>query len=320
MTVGVTCDIRHRLSGLAVDRDAIRLKGYFGIIVSDDLAVPGQHVDDLRFIAVGGGGCNVGCYDRVGAGAGTRPVPVVHERLHGDVAPIMIVISAAGGAIFLFADAVVDVCQSVGHRGKPGKEFFSPFDTKIGMTGFGTPGGNISRQFDVDRYFLDGCRNMVALEIADESVRPDPNIATGFRCLEQLRPGVEKLHESAPVRQGDVDGDPRRERTVRADIGFGVENHDDGRAIVEMGIEVPPFIAATFRADTLAVLKLRYVNGRDAKTLVIGGTIRQPKVAVLAAIHGYFLLRQSRLLTSAPASPAMALSSGLKTETQRGET
>jgi hypothetical protein len=37
-------------------------------------------------------------------------------------------------------------------------------------------------------------------------------------------------------------------------------------------------------------------------------------------MHGYFLLRQSRLLTYALASPGMALSSGLKTETQRGET
>src|SRR5216683_2242774 len=66
---------------------------------------------------------------------------------------------------------------------------------------------------------------------------------TTFRCVEQLRPGVEKFHEGAAVSQGEVDGDPWRERTVRADIGFGVENHNDGRTIVEMGIEVPPFIA-----------------------------------------------------------------------------
>ena len=168
----------------------------------------------------------------------------MHERLHGDVAPIVIVIPAAGGAVFLMADRVADVCQSVGHRGKPGKEFFSPFGNKIEMTGLRTPGGDVSRQFDVDCYVVDGCRDMIALEIADEAVRPDPNIATGFRCVEQLRLGVEELHEGAAVRQGEVDGDPWRERTVRADIGLGVEDHDDGRAIVEMGIEVPPFIAA----------------------------------------------------------------------------
>src|SRR5882757_8958641 len=139
MTVGVTCDIRHRLSGLAVDRDAIRLKGYFGIIVSDDLAVPGQQVDDLRFVAVGGGGCDVGCDDRVGTDAATRPVPVMHERLHGDVAPIVIVVSAAGGAVFLIADRVANVCLPVGHRGQPGEEFFSAFGTEIEMTGLWTP-------------------------------------------------------------------------------------------------------------------------------------------------------------------------------------
>jgi hypothetical protein len=52
-----------------------------------------------------------------------------------------------------------------------------------------------------------------------------------------------------------------------------------------MGIEVPPFIAALFRADALTVLERRYVNGRDTKSLVVGGAIRQPKVAILAAIH-----------------------------------
>jgi hypothetical protein len=62
-----------------------------------------------------------------------------------------------------------------------------------------------------------------------------------------------------------------------------------GRAIVEMGIEVPPFIAAPFRADELTS-KLRYFNGGDVKSLVIGATIRQPK-SVLAAMHGHSLVR-----------------------------
>jgi hypothetical protein len=37
----------------------------------------------------------------------------------------------------------------------------------------------------------------------------------------------------------------------------------------------------------LTVLKFRYFNGGDAKSLAIGGTIRQPKAAILAAMHGY---------------------------------
>ena len=185
------------------------------------------------------------------------------------------------------ADRVADARLSVRHRGKPGKQFFAPFGTEIEMTGLGTPGGNVSRQFDVDRYLLDGCRDVVAIEIADEAVRPDPDVATGLRCVEQLRLRVEKLHEGAAVRQREVDGDPWRERTVRADIGLGIENHDDGRTIVEMSIEVPPFIAALFRADALTILQLRYFNAGDTKSLVVGGTIRQPKVAILAAMHGF---------------------------------
>src|SRR5258708_3913542 len=92
----------------------------------------------------------------IATNAGARAMPVVYKRLHGDVAAIMIVISAAGGAVFLFADRVADACRSVGHRGKPGKEFFSPFDAKIEMTGFRTPSRNVSRQFDIDRYLPDG--------------------------------------------------------------------------------------------------------------------------------------------------------------------
>ena len=42
---------------------------------------------------------------------------------------------------------------------------------------------------------------MVAIEIADEAVRPDSDVATRLRCVEQLRPGIEKLLEGSAVRQ-----------------------------------------------------------------------------------------------------------------------
>src|SRR4030081_2132237 len=286
IVIGVACDIRPRLAGLAVGRDPIRFKGYFGVIVSDDLAVLGQHVDNLRFMAVGGGGCDVGCDDRVATDAGTRPVPVVHERLHGDVAPIMIVISAAGGAIFLFANAVADVCQSVGYRGKPSKELFSPFGTEIEMTGPGTPGGHVSCQFDVDRNLLDGCRDVIAIEIANEAVRADPGVASRLRCVEQLRLRVEKLHKTAAVGQREIEGDPWRERTVRADIGLRKEDHDNGRTVVEMSIEVPPSAVDRFGPVVFPLVGLGYVTLGDAKSLIIGGTIRHPEMTVLAAMHG----------------------------------
>src|ERR1700676_3224261 len=156
------------------------------------------------------------------------------------------------------------------------------------MTGLRTPGTDLSRQFDVDRYLLDGCRDVVSIEIADEAVRPDSDIAGRLRCVEQLRSGVEKLLEDAAVRQRNVDGDPGREWTVGADIGLGVENHDDGRTIVKMGIEVPPFIVAAFRAGALTVFKPCYFNRRDAQSVVIGGTICQPKAVVFAVGHEKF--------------------------------
>jgi hypothetical protein len=42
VTIDIARDVRHRLAGLTVDRDAIGLKGDFGAVVGDDLAVPGH--------------------------------------------------------------------------------------------------------------------------------------------------------------------------------------------------------------------------------------------------------------------------------------
>src|ERR1700731_4207624 len=137
------------------------------------------------------------------------------------------------------------------------------------MTGLRTPGTDLSRQFDVDRYLLDSCRDVVAMEIAAEAVRSDPDVTSRFRCAEQLRSGVEKLLEAAAIRQRNVDLTKGREWTVGADTGLGVKDHDDGRPIVEMGIEVPPFIMAAFRAGALTVFKPCNFNRRDAQSVVI---------------------------------------------------
>jgi hypothetical protein len=132
-TVGVARQVGYRLAGLAVDCNPISFKGYFGVIVSDDLAVPGQHVDDLRLIAVCRRGGDVGSDDRIGTDGSARPVPVVHKRVHGDVFPIVIMISAAGGAVFLAADPAVNACQSIGHRRKPSEEPLLPLDAELEM-------------------------------------------------------------------------------------------------------------------------------------------------------------------------------------------
>jgi len=55
-------------------------------------------------------------------------------------------------------------------RGATQRVFSRPSDTKIEMTGSGTPGGDVCRQFDIDRYLLDGCSDVIALKIADEAV------------------------------------------------------------------------------------------------------------------------------------------------------
>jgi hypothetical protein len=101
----------------------------------------------------------------------------VHERLHGHIAPIVIVVTAAGGAIFLIADFVPDRRQTLGHRRQPCEQLFPSFGAEIDMAGLWTPGANLTGQLDLDRYFFNSCRDAVAMEITDKTIASDPHIA-----------------------------------------------------------------------------------------------------------------------------------------------
>jgi hypothetical protein len=48
---------------------------------------------------------------------------------------------------------------------------------------------------------------------------------------------------------------------------------------------LPKYISSLFRADTLAILELSHLDRIDAKFPVVGGSARQPKMAVLVARH-----------------------------------
>jgi len=52
-----------------------------------------------------------------------------------------------------------------------------------------------------------------------------------------------------------------------------------------MGIEVPPLVAALFRADTLAIFELSHFDRIDAKFMIAGGPAREQKMAVPVARH-----------------------------------
>src|SRR5882757_9042543 len=100
---------------------------------SANLIVLRQHVDDLCLVTIGLSRRDVGGNDRVGAGLGPCPIPVVHKPLHGSIAPIVIVVTAAGGAIVLVADFVPDMRHTLRHRWKPGEQRFLSFSAKIEM-------------------------------------------------------------------------------------------------------------------------------------------------------------------------------------------
>jgi hypothetical protein len=209
----------------------------------------------------------------------------VHEHLHGDIAPVVIVVPAAGGAIFVAADCVADMRRTLRHRREPGEQLFAPIGAKIDMAGLWTPGANLTHQFDLDRYVLNGGGDVVAMEIPGKAIGSDPYIAPLLGGGELIGGGVVELVEPPAIRQRKIDGDPRCERSVRAHVRLGVEDHDDSGAVIEMGIEVPPLVAAIFRAETLAVLELSNFDRIDAKPLVVGGEARQAKTLAVVARH-----------------------------------
>jgi hypothetical protein len=83
-----------------------------------------------------------------------------------------------------------------------------PFGAEVEMTRNGAPSADLSRQFDIDRYLLDGGRDVAAMKIPDEAVRPDPDITTGLRCVEQLGSDVQSSVDDSVVGYCDVDGYP----------------------------------------------------------------------------------------------------------------
>jgi hypothetical protein len=155
------------------------------------------------------------------------------------------------------------------------------------MAGLWTPGANLTGQFDLDRYLLNGGRDAVVMEITEKAIGSDSHITFLLGRGKLIGSGVIDFVEPSTIRQREIDGDPRCKRPVRAHIRLGVEDHNDSRAVIEMGIEIPPLVTAPFRPDTLTIFKLNHTDGIDAKSLIVDGPIRQRKTAVRVRRHFY---------------------------------
>ena len=88
------------------------------------------------------------------------------------------------------------------------------------MAGLWTPGANFTRQFDLDGYVPNGGRNAVAMEITGKAVGADPHIALLIGCGKLIGGGVKEAIELPAIRQREVYGDPRRERSVGLTFGL----------------------------------------------------------------------------------------------------
>ena len=77
------------------------------------------------------------------------------------------------------------------------------------MAGLWTPGANLTGQFDLDRYFLNGGRDAVVMEITEKAIGSDPHIAPLLGPGELIRGGIADLVEPPTIRQCEIDSDPR---------------------------------------------------------------------------------------------------------------
>jgi hypothetical protein len=144
-------------------------------------------------------------------------------------------------------------------------------------------------------------------QIADKAIGSDPNIAPLFGRGEIIGAGVAEPVELPAIWQREIDGDPRSERSIRAHVRLRIEYHNNGRTVIEMGVEVPPLVAAFFRADALTILELRHFDGLEAKFSIVGGSACQPKIAVLVASHRCTFLWRSASRAAALRKPAASV-------------
>ena len=69
------------------------------------------------------------------------------------------------------------------------------------MAGLWSPSAKLTRQFDLDGYFLNGSRDAVAAEIADKAIGSDSHIAPLLGRSELIGGGVVELVDPTPIRQ-----------------------------------------------------------------------------------------------------------------------
>jgi hypothetical protein len=146
---------------------------------------------------------------------------------------------------------------------EPSEQLLPSLRTKIEMPRLWTPGANLARQFDLHGDFLNGRRNALGMEITDKAIGSDPHIAPLLGRAEVTSGWVVDFLKPSPVIQCEINCDPRREWSIRAHIRLGIEDHDDGRAVIEVSVELPPFVASLFDANALATLEWVHFDGNE---------------------------------------------------------
>src|ERR1700682_3661672 len=112
----VDYDVRDWFAAFRVHMLVFKVEPDLAGIIGNDLAPLGQHEDWQLRIAIRLLAKDVAGYDRVVAGLGPSPVPVIDEFRHRHITPVVVVIADALEMLFFTA-----ACDSLGGRRKTGQ-------------------------------------------------------------------------------------------------------------------------------------------------------------------------------------------------------
>jgi len=264
--------VRDGLAARLVRGDVPQAERHAGGVVGDDPAVPREQEDrDLR-VAVLTLRDEPARDDRVRTGLRAAPVPVVHEAHHRGVAPVVVVVADAREtpALAVLGDRRDDL--ALGNRGQPGEQVIV-VPAEVEVARLGPPGGHLGAQLDVEPEVVVHDADLVAVAAVDEGGLPDPHVAAVLRSREVGRPRVDREAALAEAGSVELDADLRAQPGPGAEARLGEEGHDEGAAVLEVGVEVPPLVAARSAIGAHAVLPRLDAVRVESEPLIVGGTV-----------------------------------------------
>ncbi|MPM37619.1 hypothetical protein SDC9_84237 [bioreactor metagenome] len=193
---------------------------------------------------------------------------MVHQAQHADVAPVVVVVARTRDALALAVDRKLALYASFGHGGQPGKEVLVVL-AKEDLPRAGPPGGYTPGQSDFRANLFAGETNRIGVQVAGKDVFANFNVAAFAGGKELCRGKREQFFVVRAVRRVVLERHGRRQRAVGRYKTLGEEHDYELAAVVEVAVEIPPFVAAAPAVGAHAVLPGLDARGVQAEVLEI---------------------------------------------------